>query len=60
MTKSKRERTVVDDLIETGRDVIEKLDALINPAKKRRKARVPVPVPVRNPRDPQNRSPYGY
>ncbi len=60
MTKAKRERTVVDDLIEAGREVIEKIDALLNPAKKRRKARVPVPVPVRNPRDPQQRPPYGY
>ena len=42
---TQRKPSVWDDLAEIGREIIEKVDELLNPQKKRRElARVPVPV----------------
>jgi len=42
---TKHERTIWDDLVELGREIVDKIDEALNPEKKRRKpARVPVPV----------------
>ena len=46
---AKKERTIWDDLVELGREVLEKIDEALNPDKRRRPARVPVPVPIHNP-----------
>jgi hypothetical protein len=45
-----QKRNVLDDLIETARQLLE--DLLDPDRKKRQKARVPVPVRTRNPREP--------
>jgi len=51
-----QERTLWDDIVELGRDLIENIDGLLNPDKQRKPAPVPVPVrnnypPVRDPND---------
>jgi len=51
---SKKDRTVWDDILDLGREVLEKLDEAINPEKRRKLARIPIPVrsnypPLRNP-----------
>jgi hypothetical protein len=50
---TKKQRTIWDDLVELGREVLERIDEAFNPDKKRKPARVPVPVPIHNPQ-PQN------
>lgn len=42
---SKPKRSVWDDIVELGREVIENFDDIFNPDKRRKPA--PVPVPVR-------------
>jgi chorismate synthase len=42
---SKRERTIWDDIVDLGREIVERLDEALNPEKHRKPA--PVPVPVR-------------
>lgn len=57
-----RERTIWDDLVEVGRKIVKEVDETLNPHKKRKPARVPVPVrnnPPRRPHDdPYNPNPY--
>ncbi len=48
---AKKQRTIWDDLIELGREILDKLDNLLNPDKKRQPA--PAPVPIRNNPPPQ-------
>ena len=52
---SQNKRTVWDDIVELGREVLDKLDEAMNPNKHRKPARVPVPVrtnyPTRRPDD---------
>lgn len=55
---SKKQRTVWDDLIELGREVLQKLDEALNPEKKRKPARVTVPVPVYQPQPQDENSFY--
>ena len=42
---SKPQRSIWDDIIELGREVIENIDDALNPEKRRKP--VPVPIPVR-------------
>ena len=44
MAKEKQQQSFVDDLIEGIRQLLDDLDALMNPDKKKQRARVPVPV----------------
>ena len=55
---TKKQRTVWDDLIEFGREVLEKLDEALNPEKKRKPARVAVPVPIHQPQPQDDNSYY--
>lgn len=59
---TKQERTLLDDLKDAGREIIEKLDEALT-GRKRPKP-VPVPIPVRNdqprPRSHQDNNHYGY
>jgi hypothetical protein len=48
---AKAKRTLWDELIQAGKDVIGKVDEIFNPQKKK-PARVPVPIPVRSNRRP--------
>lgn len=51
-------RTVWDDLVEVGKQLIDQLEEAFNLRKKARKpARVPIPIPVRDtpPRHPQDK-----
>jgi hypothetical protein len=43
---SKHKRTVWDDLVEIGREILEQIDQALNPDYKRREP-VRIPVPVR-------------
>lgn len=54
---AKRKRTLWDDLLDIGRDLRDRVDELLQQDDKRRKpARVPVPIPVNQPRrDPYER-----
>ena len=54
MAKAKKQRTIWDDLVELGREVLDKLDEGLNPDKRRKPVRVPVPVPAR--RHPQRQA----
>jgi hypothetical protein len=56
---TKKQRTVWDDLIEWGREMLEKLDEALNPEQKRKPARVAVPVPIHHPQ-PQADEDYPY
>jgi hypothetical protein len=44
---AKAKRTLWDELLEIGKEVLDKVDEVLNP-QKRKPARVPVPIPVRN------------
>lgn len=55
---SKQERNIWDDIIELGRKVIEQLDEALNPEKRRKPARVPVPVRGNYPPVRENDSDY--
>lgn len=57
MAKAKKQRTIWDDLVELGREVLEKLDELMNPEKRRKPARVRVPVPIRGNPQRENQDP---
>lgn len=56
---SQQKRTIWDDITELGREIMESLDEVLNPEKKRKPARVPIPVrqnpPRRDPRDERYR-----
>lgn len=45
MAKTTRKRTLLDDLVDGAREIMETLDRLLNPD--RTPKRVPVPIPVR-------------
>jgi hypothetical protein len=49
MAKSKR--TIWDELIEIGREIVDKIEETLNP-RRRKPSRVPVPIPVRGGRRP--------
>jgi hypothetical protein len=50
---AKAKRTIWDELVEIGNEIMDKVDEVMNPQKKK-PARVPVPVPARsNGRRPQ-------
>ena len=53
---TKKQRTIWDDLVELGREVLEKLAEALYPEKKRKPARVTVPVPIHQPQ-PQDDNP---
>ncbi len=54
MAKTSGKRTLLDDLIDGAREIMETLDRLLNPG--RSPKRVPVPIPVRsNPPRPEPR-----
>jgi hypothetical protein len=55
MAKTNGKRSLLDDLIDGAREIMETLDRLLNPGKSPKP--VPVPIPVRpNPRyDPRRR-----
>lgn len=56
-TVSKHKQTIWDDLVEIGREVLEKIDALLHPEKQRKPVRVPVPVRgAQPPQDPYDDS----
>lgn len=55
MTDTRKENSLIDDIAEGIRRILEDLDSVFNPDKKQR---VPVPVPVR--RDPDPRDPRNY
>jgi len=44
---AKAKRTLWDELMETGKEIVDKVEEALNP-RRRRPARVPVPIPVRN------------
>lgn len=44
VTVTKKEQTIWDDLLELGREILQKIDELFQPDKKRIPARVPVPI----------------
>ncbi|MBZ0295551.1 MAG: hypothetical protein K8L99_23540 [Anaerolineae bacterium] len=46
-------RNILDELERRVRDVVKELEQLLQP---QRPARVPIPVPVRSPRDPRRKS----
>ena len=53
---TKREHTLLDDIVELGRELLEKLDEALHPEKYRKPVRVPIPVrsnypPMRDPHD---------
>jgi len=52
---AKTKRTIWDELVEIGKDILDSVDEIMNP-QKRRPARVPVPIPVRN--DERGPNPY--
>jgi hypothetical protein len=52
---SKHKRTVWDDLVEIGREILEQIEQALNPDYKRREP-VRIPVPVR--KDDRMRDPY--
>jgi hypothetical protein len=54
----KQKRSLIDDLADGIRQVLDDIDTFFNPEKKKQRARVPVPVRSRpDPRDPRN-NPY--
>ena len=54
MAKTSGKRTLLDDLVDGAREIMETLDRLLNPG--RSPKRMPVPIPVRsNPPRPQPR-----
>ena len=55
---TKKQPTIWDDLIELGREVLEKLDEALNPEKKRKPARVAVPVPINGSPQRQDEEPF--
>jgi len=58
VTDTRKRNSLIDDIAEGIRRVLEDLDGLINPEKQQERARVPIPIPVRrdkrDPRDPRN------
>jgi hypothetical protein len=51
---AKAKRTIWDELVEIGKEIMDKVDEMMNPQKKK-PVRVPVPIPVRgNGRRPNN------
>ena len=57
MTDKKRNRNILDDLIDFGRDILDKIDEALAPNPQERQP-VRVPVPVRNDRPQNTQSPY--
>lgn len=57
MAKTNGKRTLLDDLVDGARDIMDALDQLINPGKRSRP--VPAPIPVKsNPPRPAPRRRY--
>lgn len=52
---TKQQRTIWDDITELGREIARQIDELMNPDKRRRPVRVPVPIrneyPMHDPND---------
>lgn len=44
---AKTKRTIWDELMDIGKEIIDKIEETLNP-RRRKPARVPVPIPVRN------------
>jgi hypothetical protein len=44
---AKTKRTIWDELMDIGKDIIDKIEETLNP-RRRKPARVPVPIPVRS------------
>lgn len=57
---TKKQRNILDDLIEGARRFYEELDLLLNPEKREERAKVPVPIPVEPENDPRNHDPYDH
>lgn len=49
---SKSHRNVWNDIVELGREIIENIDDVLNPDKRRKQ--VPVPIPIRRNYPPEN------
>jgi hypothetical protein len=58
VTNNKQKRNILDDLMDLGRDILDKIDeALLPKHSERQPVRVPVPVRNDRPRHPQQ-DPY--
>ena len=57
MARNNKKRNLLDDVIEGVRQILDDLDTLLNPDRKKQRARVPVPVRSRDPHDPRNHPP---
>lgn len=44
---AKAKRTIWDELVEIGKEIMDKVDEALNP-QRQQPVRVPVPIPVRN------------
>ncbi|MEM9952103.1 MAG: hypothetical protein AAFV93_13610 [Chloroflexota bacterium] len=57
---SKKDRTIWEDIVDLGREVLDEIDKTMNPDKRRKPARVPIPVRTDYPpvRDPNNDNAY--
>lgn len=44
---AKTKRTIWDELMDIGKEIIDKIEETLNP-RRRKPSRVPVPIPVRN------------
>jgi len=53
---SDKKRNLVDDVVEGARRLWDEVDQILNPEKRKKRAKVPVPVRIRddNPRQPRN------
>lgn len=52
---TKKQRSIWDDIAELGREISKKIDEILNPDKRRKPVRVPVPIRRNNPlHDPNN------
>jgi hypothetical protein len=49
---TKKQRTLLDDILEQARKLVEELEQLFDPDKQPKRAPVPVPVPVEPERYP--------
>lgn len=55
MTDTRKQKSLIDDIAEGIRRILDDIDSVFNPKKKQR---VPVPVPVR--REPDSNDPRNY
>lgn len=52
---TKKQRSIWDDIAELGREIADKVDEMLNPDKRRKPVRVPVPVRTNYPPRDSNR-----